>query len=537
MINVLIVDDEPVIRKGIRSILSKNTDETAFSWLEAETGFEAVEVCKKHNPEIIITDLHLPQMNGLEFIEKVKSAYTHSAPSFIIVTGYDNFSYAKTAIKLGVMEYLLKPIKKNELLDAFFATVANINMSKQNRSIKIENELLKHENLELNKRKCLNRVVANLNNEEKREAIEFLAVNNMLAQANFYQCVVCQMKEAERDIDKTVQLCSEKISALTSDAAVFFDNNSNVVIILTGEVKLDMSLQVERIINNLPGHLLKQSGITSFLGIGNPVRSIANIFISYTQALSAALRKITATQGHYYWEETDASAGTKSRADFIMNLPIFIEMGDYDNAVGLIDEEIKRADGNFLQLFLLYENFDFVVKTHFGNWLNDKEFILNKFSSFWSEAQFEEYLHKFVFRLCKEVHKSNINCEKETVLKVLKFISDHYRENINLNLVSNVLDKNSSYLSTLIKKETGEKFTDILLKYKINYAKELLQEVNYSINEVSAKCGFISTKHFIAVFKKITGKRPTEFRVDSLKHSSAPLEHGEPDELSQIRAN
>ncbi|MGI5848672.1 MAG: response regulator [Christensenellales bacterium] len=520
MINVLIVDDEPTIRKGIRSILSKHAGDE-YCWFEAENGFDALNICKKHKPEIVITDLHLPLMDGLEFIKTIKKDCAQSVPSFIIVTGYDDFNYAKTAIKLGVVEYLLKPIKREELIDTFMETVSSINLNKQNKIIKIENEILKHENLELNKRKSLNILTSDYELDEKSKVINFLVNNHLLVHSNFYQCLACQMQDSDLDIDKISLSCNELVSSMTANSVTFYDNHSNVIVILSGEDKLDLSLQAERIVNNLGSHLIKHHNVVSFLGIGGVVDNILNIDVSYNQAIFACLHKITASTRHYYWEEKDLKRDKKSNTDFITNLPIFIEMGDFDSAIGLINDEINKAKGNFSQLYLLYENIDYVVKMRFSNWMEDKDFVLNKLSCFWNVDQLKDYLNKYIFRFCKEVQKSHISCEQETVLKVLKFVSDHYKENINLNMVSNVLDKNSSYLSTLIKKETGEKFTDILLKYKINYAKELLQEVNYSINEVSAKCGFVSTKHFISVFKKMTGKRPTQYRVERLRNSTA----------------
>ena len=132
MTKILIADDEKLIRAGIRKILSDALDETV-SFMEARNGSEAYEICQKELPDVMITDIRMPGMDGLELMKHV--SVMAQKPAIIVLSGFDDFSYAKTAIDNGVIAYILKPVDEKELLQVMEKALNSVH-----RDAKKENE-------------------------------------------------------------------------------------------------------------------------------------------------------------------------------------------------------------------------------------------------------------------------------------------------------------------------------------------------------------------------------------------------------------
>ncbi|MDQ8738139.1 response regulator [Paenibacillus sp. LHD-38] len=129
MLNLLVVDDEPLILAGLRAIIMKA--ETGFHQVEtANDGIEALEMLRSFKPHLILTDIHMPEMTGLELIHEVKNRKL--CDRFIILTGYDDFGYARQALRYQVLDYLLKPIDKEELISSLLNAAQSISQELQN---------------------------------------------------------------------------------------------------------------------------------------------------------------------------------------------------------------------------------------------------------------------------------------------------------------------------------------------------------------------------------------------------------------------
>ncbi len=124
MITIVLADDEKLIRAGLKKILLDTID-IPLEIIEAKNGEEALQACKEKKPEILITDIRMPVMDGVELMKNLSAIEEKQKPAIIVLSGYDDFSYAKAAIQSGALSYILKPVDKKELCSAVNSAIMN----------------------------------------------------------------------------------------------------------------------------------------------------------------------------------------------------------------------------------------------------------------------------------------------------------------------------------------------------------------------------------------------------------------------------
>ena len=140
MITIVIADDEKLIRAGIKKNIEK-TPAISCCNIEAKNGEEALNICKEENPDLIITDIRMPKMDGIELMKNLSNL--EEKPAIIVLSGFDDFSYAKEAISCGAISYILKPVDSQELIAAINNAIASVNQEEKRKTKKSLNQLQK----------------------------------------------------------------------------------------------------------------------------------------------------------------------------------------------------------------------------------------------------------------------------------------------------------------------------------------------------------------------------------------------------------
>lgn len=528
MINILIADDEPLVQAGIKSMIDWEAHDMNIVGT-ATNGAAAYEMIKEYAPEIVITDIKMPVMSGLELAGKCyKEGLT--LPVFIILTSYEDFQYAKEALTYHAIDYLVKLELTPEVLAASIKRAKN-EVERLRQSAQAAAPALN--NLYLLKEQFFTRLLLNLFESENQFRLQADNLNISFAYSAFAACYV--------------EIHSSKLSAMSADKQLTLYTNS-------------LQMTSELTSRYLPCHVLsldpKHFAIIFFLEEANAAR--------YKQMIRDTLAQVSSMLFNYYSVTIHASVGAlvtapmqiaSSYQDAKQIFPqttdesplLFLEDTSYGASsknvfnMSLFREDIRKAYAEFDEK-ALYDIFTSIIElfqnqpTHYlqaldaaGNilylslsLLSDGEQLLseifahrvNGYRSLYeltSVDQILEWMEVLRDGLGESFLTHNRDYKNHIVINVKKYIQEHIKEKLTLNRVAEVFSISPNYLSVLFSKYNDVGFTDYINQSKIEAAKKMLSESDLKIYEVSDILGFESAFYFSRVFKKITGLAPRDY--------------------------
>jgi two-component system, response regulator YesN len=525
MHKLLIVDDEQIIRTGLRTMINKVYSEK-FDFLEAENGKEAIEIIDKLQPDIVFTDIRMPEIDGLEVINwTIKNS--SQKPVFVILSGYDDFNYAKLAIKYGVREYLLKPISRDEVLDLIDNILSQFNGEIGRKDLELLRNIHNEEVVELLKDRYFKILISETSFDKERVEKKLISSGVSFQNDNFKIIVIDHTDKAGKylklnDVDSFILDTSIKYWS-------FHDNKKRLVILLCGHDNFILDVYGEKIYKHIKRMLKDVEDIKMFAGIGSCVSGIENIKKSYIQALDASMYKVVKKNG-----ETMEAKNINDEKGKYKNLYLYFpkvaektELRLRTAVSALLDEifqefntEDVSVDG-IIQFYNDINRFSYEYFTQknidFSMIFDAKENYFNPFEDFWDIYEVKSYIRRYLFKVCDiiSVYK-DMTPDKKIIDKIIRYLWENYNKDINLNIISEIYEKNNSYLSVLFKKETGKNFIDFLTDIRMEKAKEMLANSNKSIQEVSEAVGYPNAKYFSKVFNKVLGMSPKKYKKECI---------------------
>jgi len=538
---VIIVDDEYVIRDGLMSFKWERLGFTPSG--SASDGEEALKLMEADPADLIITDIKMPIMDGIELSEKVSSMYP--ACKIVILTGYKEFDYVQKAIKSGVIEYLLKPIDLFELERLILKIKDNLDAEHQAAELIESYQKRLKESLPLAAENLLRRIV-----EEKvtnlLEIEESMNLLEIYLERPFYSCAVLRINVPEEyesrleQINTALSACLNEQINVSSLGHFYFDSLTEAVILFNFELEDNkeptfdfLTMQTEKICNAVKDTLKKEGlpypGIC--MGIGNIYNNILYLSLSYRQACNVLQRRFfnEKAETFYAWKEKI------SYLQIMSNYP-------YDKENLLINATL---DGNKEQCLEFLNSFwdDLMIiqnrgdPNHFKNAINQLLSMLERrlvkhgttlreiadagspFMEFIDRSptvsRLRESIQQLFMEACDaitEINNSVKSSSHAAVKEAIKYINEHYNEKITLNELADRVFLNSSYLGIQFKKETGRNFVNYIKEVRIEKAKELLKGIDMKVYEISEIIGYQDYKYFREVFKALTGLTPLEYR-------------------------
>ncbi len=539
LIKMLVVDDEEIIREGICR---------AGNWVEhgievigsAGNGIAALEIIKEDKPDIILSDVVMPEIDGIELSKTVYEKYP--GIKIILLSGYDDFQYARSAIEYKVSNYLLKPVKLEVLLDEVLKLKARIEREaeKKRKDDMILQELRK--SLPILREQYLNRIICyGLEDYEKiKKEFDYLEiglslfnVGVMLVQPDNYTRRKQYVYEEEYYLTKLKlkELCDNIIES-DKGCVVFEDREDRTVILFnfsegnTHGKSIDIIVKKARMLQQ---EILEQLGLSVSIGIGRLQKSITGIAKSYKEAVSALEYKFyMGSESVIYFGDVDipdsfsCSYPQHLEFDIILN----VRAGSYVKACSLVDDFFDeiQADGILKPdeilctgLFLL-NGISRVILGNLCEFEHDKSLNAVNIMLETADMRFDtlNQLKSHIFNIVKKITDC-VNASRKLrnislIQSAKDFIKRNVGNNISLNTVADMLYISPNYLSFLFKEETGENFKDYVLKKKIEEGKKLLKDTNYTLNRIAADIGYSDGRYFSHIFKKYTGVSPEEWR-------------------------
>lgn len=524
MYSILVVEDEIWIRRGIIRKLEKS--DIPFSHIyDAKDGQEALDIIERNNVDIVITDICMPDMDGLELIKRTRVLSTHT--EFMIISGYSEFKYAEQAINLGVKSYLLKPTKEEDLKNALMKIMQDLlekkrysNLSKENKNIRIYNNRLIIE-------KELNLL---LKSQHQKINIELLKKSDPdLLNKDFYQLVILNM-----DYDALISSKSDDMDEMNSRIIEFLDkkmkmknyyafNNidllNQIIILIWGEEN-EVLTTCHKLCKRCLFDLTKKLQIGITIGRSSVLDHIdGDLYKSAKKAVD--LRLISGPNKVYDEEQMNVSQEFIFPKTELKLLNKFIQLRDLKNVEIILSDIFARdryKESNIDHLYFVYS--EVVNSIYEGLYSINKDinkaikYNLSNYNMIDYANNIEDitiYLFKVIEDTIKARKNASMSC-KELVEQAVKYIDMHYDEKVNLKNLSVQFGINADYFSSIFKKELGESFTKYLTMQRLNNACRMLKETDITVEEIAKSVGYNDIQYFYRVFKKEFGYTPVEYR-------------------------
>lgn len=522
MYKVMLVDDEAYMLNGLKNII--NWEEHGLEITDqASNGIQALEIAKSTPIDIVLTDIKMPKMNGLELICTLKEH--NSSIKFIILSGYNDFDYVKQALRLDIENYLLKPINEEELSQTLLSLVDALDAERQANIKAIEDSFILKNNI-------LNRWATDTISPAELSERAYLL--NLDLECECY--IVCILRIADNEKVKAypdsnllrsavIDACYNAMGDILNDE-VFCDFNGDILLYFSGNAKeityKSIRQQLQACIHNINAH----PNVDVFLSIGSIETDFHHLHNSHQNAndlieymLILPLNSIIDYEEKSKWSES-LTKEIDIRADYFANL---ILSENTEEVTGFIDTIYEKA-------FSIADTSPKYIK----NLSIEMLYIINRAAK--KKKIVPVYQQKTVDDICRFIYSIDskaklIRVIKETALNVMytpreepethplikrtmDFIFTNISSDISLKLLSSAFNVNPSYLGQLFKNETGELFTNYLNKVRIERAMQMLAHSKLNANEIALEVGYSNTNYFYTCFKKFTGKYPTDYRRD-----------------------
>lgn len=515
MFHILIADDERMIRKGIIAILSRDLENLAF--VEAANGQQAVELAQEQPLDLIISDISMPGLGGLEFIRKLREA-GRDVP-VIIISGYENFSFAKEAIRLGVRVYVLKPVKREEFVALVRECLSEITRSREESLMTVKRKRENGELLAQVRKEVLIQLLTESESGVTRQCLKRLEKFGISFGDSLFACGVIEytVTEANRDyIDFAAKNIADEYLGQGDGHAVTVEYSSGkLAFILEFKEPTALEKTLCARISEAAGLIGRYCKVRTAAGIGDIAYDPAFLNKSMSQALTAADFKI------YGGGERVYSYGGLPRGTARAPIPAQALLKELDgqSAVGAANafEPLIREPATVHSLECIRRGY-----AEMGRILEERRSragvprdlwpAFPDFSSLWSFQEMKQALRRAIPAAGEALGDREEAVNRKLADEIAAYIREHITEEIDLNVVADHFSRTPGYVSTLFRKATDSGFNAFVTGERVKIAKKLLADSSIPIQRVGELCGYPNAKYFSVVFKKMTGENPKRYR-------------------------
>ena len=522
MYSVFIVDDEGIVREGIRNKIDwENTDFSVAG--EAADGEIALSMIQDIKPDILITDIKMPFMDGLELAKMVKKSQPWVR--IIILSGHDEFEYAKKAISLGIDDYLLKPFTSEEVISSLKKSAALIDKERQQLSFMTEmkKELKTKEKL-VQKEFLTNLVYGSINSSDIMQKSQELGIDLF---SRYYKIFISKIETANSGAESLLKIASQ-IEAYASgwnQVITFFLHANRFVCIFKSNSQKEIEENVYSIAEAIEHVVKLNEGCSVITAIGKTVEHLSMISDSYEDAHKIIEASNFANQNRIISSD-DLQLNGNELLELKENDPLVdrLKYAGKNDISAIIEETmvlINKNPGQF-QVFASYILVDLIfavsklVENLGGDIKNIKPEILQR--SFVDDAVQDETNFKDkvenILKFALEFRDSKMAGRYgDVILKAKKYIDKNYADqNTSLTTVADVVCLSPNHFSTIFSQECKTTFIEYLTNVRIENAKRLIKESDMKGYDIAYECGFSDPHYFSYIFKKNTGLSPREFK-------------------------
>ena len=499
-LKVILIDDEMLIRKLIR--MKMDTNELNMEIVgEYSNGADAFQEIELIRPDIVISDICMPEEDGLAFSEKCIKLLPET--KIILVTGYDDFNYARRSIKVGIFDYILKPVQSYELNEALKRAAEEIRVL---RGQKAKQNLLLNE---MEKNKILfrdiyiNKILSGENVQEEVE-VKLEEFGIQIQRGNKTRVAVLVIREGFYELEMIKQVVDEASAfSQSDDGIVVLKDLWNRIVIISDNEEIPFAECIDILVSLIRG----KCECNLYAGVSNPFNGWIMIRNAYLEALEFIRNKREAEKG--------TALSVSPPWEFLKKA---IESGDGEKSLQLVKECISDIGSNIFdaqrKVQIRCSKLYIDLEINQINLLFDKEILWC-----YTYEHLEYCLRSIVTELLvrKKIERTKSN--GEMVKKLLVFMLENIdMEELSLNYLSTEFSISKSYLSKLFKNFTGKKYVELQSDIRLLKVLELIHMTSMKDYDIGRMVG-IQDAHYLSIwFKKMMGCSITEYRkLSSLK--------------------
>lgn len=529
-LKVLIVDDEKLVRTMIRFCI--DWEDMGYEIIgECESAASAYEMLEETVPDIILTDICMPVVDGLEFAREVRK--WNPCIQVIILTGHDEFSYASDGIKIGVFDYLLKPIDTDELTDTLNKVRKKITDERRHEEEfkRLRGEVFKQQ--AYMREKCLNELYHGAEPTEIKEQLKYLGMELeegvfQIAAVGIFQGSFGPVHSVEDRVlyrMRAYELTKEYVK--DKDRMYVIQGDMQSTIILNNCTSRDFVEECETIKN----YLTQVLQCNVYIGVGNSYSQMDKIKLSYQEAEDSlqfyymhGQSEVICVQDHYPYYNSDMNVDN----EVIHKFSFYLRSGLAGQAKEIIDavfQEIRDTGGQKEQVILwsirlIVEIETILVELHvrLTDVMSESGNLVKNLLFFESIGETKAYLDTIVDASAKKVATGIRAKEKDLVSELESYMNEHFvEEDLSLSQIAAKLYTNASYLSRVFKEKTGQTFRSYLFRLRMEKAMELLRETDNKGYEIAELVGIKDPHYFSVCFKKYTGLSVSDYKKGILQ--------------------
>lgn len=531
MYSAMVVDDEPLMLKYLKNNVGRIAPEWQVSGI-ASDGLQAVELLQRQSFDLVITDIRMPEMDGLELTKFIREIYPQT--KVVIISGFDDFDYARRAIRCGVSDYLLKPLSDDNISETLKKIAERIHAAQTKSSS--ENILAKAEVLPDDELRSLF-----LSSAIKKDSTSIKSIYSVMSGRKMellrqpYSCVAIlgvdcaalltggkSYQEIASYQMRLNQLCRQYCQADSTSAACYCEDDKTAF--LLGRQGKDMVLKAaESVYESIRSRMERDYSVRITGAYGTVQKDILCVESSYEIASQIFMLS--------FFAETPlvSPEDLHEKREFVNSIIALLPPIYYD----YISNNDSRLHAELTDFFkqlpegensLLAIRFGIYLLNRIASWGKIKKSRLEKtfqqLVPIWkdlyrragSQEEMAEIFYKAILFLNKDELFQNTDDNNQLVNRAKKYIYSHYSEPISLTLVAEKLGVSASYLSDLFHREVGEPYSKFITRVRMEQAiKRMKADPNKKIYTLAAEVGFINSKHFNSVFKKFYHMTPTEY--------------------------
>ena len=536
ILRLLIAEDELWLRKRLVSTIDWSSYGISDVY-EAEDGGEALEIALKEKPDIVITDIRMPELSGIDLMKKLNENSIFS--KMIVVSGYDDFEYAQGALRMGAINYLLKPVDEEELLDSVKRCVEELKKEKNKETVfdkqsAASEMLMEHIYEDLifeTSEKRTEELLQKLSRKEIGFPFQSAAVVNMQVREHTFFV----NDKVKSDMWSVYQWLRRNLQEDCYECQYLYMRGSQIVLLLFGDdLEAKFMERVENWVQLILEALQKKLNISLFMAAGDVTDDFSGIHRSYEMAQKkikekrAEEKRILALRN----QETEQELNTRfddvyGEYDFKLLIKE-IRNGDSEKAQtelqAILQSSSRRLQSaDMMKLQLFYMNF---INRIAGACLPECEAYADELAMQCMTVMREliyigsdtivtemwDCLRKFVEKLV-EVYQENNGKRKHWMIdQVLQYVEENYNTALSTRDIAGRFFMNTSYFSKLFHEQMGCTFSNYLINVRVEKAKMMLTQTNMKLYDIAEAVGYTNVQYFSTIFKEKEGLTPSAFR-------------------------
>ena len=515
MYRYIIVDDEPLIRMGTLKKLEALSDKISCVG-EADNGKQALDLVEELSPDFVILDMEMPVMDGTQLLARLSGEYPNM--QLIVISGYKSFDYIKHAISANVIDYILKPFTDEQIQQTVLQAIARLEAT-ESISAKIR---LSEEQREL---ACYDHDIQLLQNLILGYAVSDTDITSgklsfLNHSGRLCLCIVYTSASLE-------EFCLQQhLTDLGfSDMAVFLPHPTNAqlgffLLALPEDAAFTPEAFYTKFAQDFISYLHTYDAV-SYWGVSHLFLTTDQLHTAYEHACTA-LNSMPVTQesSQYYVWHTNTGTNLKEihwekKEEFLFR----VEAGmtaEVHRLLSELQEEYRQGDSLSLadvkyHYHQLTEDCLMILKQYL-NQTSPSQSMQNIVKEMFTTEELHRYYEQFFANLSEMLKPQSVYAVDDTIERVKIYVQRNYQKNLTVEFLSSLFYLNSSYLSHLFRKTTGEKFVQYLNYVRIEKAKSLLAATDRKLYQIARAVGYDNDKYIFRVFKKLEGVTPEAYR-------------------------